>query len=283
MIRMTGEALAVKPAAGMPKFPDKKEYATIIRLPAAVAPKKIAYIRRLIRDKKCTDATARTDVLTRTEEVMVFKIYETIVARAAFFFEHYEPDPDSYRQIMEGDRKSNGRYYREMFKRLREIVAPMNGAKFRRVEVKKEVEKLDRYRKLVEELVCGANIGLVCDVAKIQGVETDSDRIQEGLIGICRAIETFDYRRGNRFATYATHQVRAHIRRERIDKGRSIRVPANIHEDLIKLRRIEHVIYGSEGREATDEEIAEITGFPMERVKTFPKVLNVKLVMVLER
>ena len=261
MVRRIGEVQACKGSGEGPKFPDKKEDAKIIKLPAAIAPKKISFIRSLTREKKAANAgtradynESRADLLTRGEEIEIFKIYETIMTRAEFIFRHLEPDEDKCHMMLEGNgKKDRGRHYREMFLELRKFAPSLNGAKIGGIEIKGEVEVLDSYRKFVEELVCSTNIRLVFEVAKKQGQHRNLDRIQDGLLGICRAIETFDYRRGNRFSTYAAHQIRAHIRRGRIDKERTIRIPSHIYESSVRVNRVQHQSYLTNGVEAEDE------------------------------
>lgn len=282
MVRRIGEVQACKGSGEGPKFPDKKEDAKIIKLPAAIAPKKISFIRSLTREKKAANAgtradynESRADLLTRGEEIEIFKIYETIMTRAEFIFRHLEPDEDKCHMMLEGNgKKDRGRHYREMFLELRKFAPSLNGAKIGGIEIKGEVEVLDSYRKFVEELVCSTNIRLVFEVAKKQGQHRNLDRIQDGLLGICRAIETFDYRRGNRFSTYAAHQIRAHIRRGRIDKERTIRIPSHIYESSVRVNRVQHQSYLTNGVEAEDEEVmkrAKVDRRKLDAIKSLPE------------
>ncbi len=165
------------------------------------------------------------------------------------------PPPPSFTAPVEGTTDALQLFLREAGKHALLTAA-------QEVELAKKIEAGDRQAK---QRMIQSNLRLVVSIAKNyrnQGLPF-LDLIQEGTLGLIRAVEKFDWRRGYKFSTYATWWIRQAVARALADKARTIRMPVHIVERMQKMNRAERTLWMELGREPTLEEIAEEASLPM--------------------
>jgi len=167
---------------------------------------------------------------------------------------------------------------KDQFKNIRErLIETSHRLRISVTDFKKlvsRVQKGEKESRIAKKEMVEANLRLVISIAKKytnRGLQF-LDLIQEGNIGLMKAVDKFEYRRGYKFSTYATWWIRQAITRSIADQARTIRIPVHMIETINKIVRTQRLILSEFGREATPEELAKKLRMPLDKVRKVLKI-----------
>ena len=207
-----------------------------------------------------------TDNKISREEFVKYYVGNEINAK----FETFLKENKTWRNFFKKHKKEFTEIRERLIEFSKKIELPVGEFKL----LVKRIQKGERESRIAKKEMVEANLRLVISIAKKytnRGLQF-LDLIQEGNIGLMKAVDKFEYRRGYKFSTYATWWIRQAITRSIADQARTIRIPVHMIETINKIVRTQRQILSEFGREATPEELAKKLAMPLEKVRKVLKI-----------
>ena len=254
---------------------------TILRLRAAAQKRFVSANRGRVsksaRQRKLKAIAESRERLADSLEKLYFKqkAVEDFVSIADECYHRFKSCTDAIRKLEKANKsKAQAEALRNEQKKLRQMEEDqcMTGEEFEHSY--KDLKTWLRKGLRAKTEMVEANLRLVISIAKKYTNRGLSflDLIQEGNMGLMKAVEKFEYRRGYKFSTYATWWIRQAITRSIADQARTIRIPVHMIETINKLMRVQKQLVQEFGREPTPEEVAEEMNLPVDRVRAVLKM-----------